>query len=142
MNQQPFYNDCHSYNYTDVIILNKNEIVKLDNIIFGNFFMKVQRKKFFKKWRNRDFLLKDNIFYIWKKDKKNKKVISSKKFYLNSHYGISGIQYNNKKKYITFYIYCFELKKKFKKFHFKSYNTKDIFFLYKLIEKIIYKKKY
>jgi hypothetical protein len=139
MNQLQFYNDCHPYNYTDVIILNKNEIVKLDNIIFGNFYMKVKNNFFFRKWSNVYFLLKDNVFCLWKKDKKNQKIISSKKYYLNSHFGISGIQCN--KKYITFYIYYFKSKKKIKKFHFKSYNIKDIMCLYTRIEKIIYKKK-
>jgi len=135
------YGNDGTYDYCDLIFLNKNEIIKMkkENIIFGHLYLKVSKNNFFKKWSNRYFFLKDNILHIWKK-KKNKN-IKCEKIYLNSHFGISGIQYNNKHKYITFYIYYFKSNRSMKKFYFKSYNLKDIFCFYNSIEQIIYKKK-
>ena len=149
MNPYLFYNNNNNnnnyYDYTDLIFLNKNDIIQMKEhqIIFGRFYLKEKKNKFFKRWNNKYFFLKNNILHIWKK--KNNVNSQHKKLYLNSHFGISGIQYNDKEKYITFYIYYLKYKTKtktkMKKLLFKSYNIKNIILLYNSIEKIIYEKK-
>ena len=125
--------------FNDIIYLKENEIVLNETCGYGIFYLKVRKKKFWKKWSRRMFLISNKGIKFWKpyKDKRRKCEIinfSLKNVYLS---GLENLIGNNHKCYLTFKIIVNLSMYKQKVFVFKSTNIKMFNELYKLLDKHI-----
>ena len=118
-------------NSNESIYLYPDEIVIDDNIAYGRIYLKVNSKKFFKKWSERIFFLTEKGISFWKM-KKSKRVKYTS-LYFDNFFTLGGIENVNKKNtnYYKFDITC--KKNKRRNFSFKSYNTNNFYQVYKMI---------